>query len=87
VDTPLEFVVGLAAAVSTIASLLPQFLEEDSRAILKEVYLLMIGGFALWVVHGVMIENAAVVLFGALGLACCALSLTLRFRSFVRSWW
>lgn len=54
---------------------------------LKEVYLLMIAGFALWVVHGVMIENAAVVLFGAFGLACCGLSLTLRFRSFVRSWW
>jgi hypothetical protein len=58
VDTPLEFLVGLAAAGSTIASLLPQLLEEDSRAILKEVYLLMIAGFALWVVHGVMIENA-----------------------------
>lgn len=86
-DTPLEFLVGLAAAASTIASLLPQLLEEDSRAMLKEVYLLMIAGFALWVVHGVMIENAAVVLFGAFGLACCALSLTLRFRSFVRSWW
>jgi hypothetical protein len=52
VDTPLEFLVGLAAAGSTIASLLPQLLEEDSRAILKEVYLLMIAGFALWVVHG-----------------------------------
>jgi uncharacterized protein with PQ loop repeat len=87
VDTPLEFVIGLAAAASTIASLLPQLLEEDNRAILKELYLLMIAGFALWVVHGVMIENAAVVLFGAFGLASCALSLTLRFRSFVRSWW
>jgi uncharacterized protein with PQ loop repeat len=87
VNNALEVLVGLAAAALTIASLLPQLLDEDSRAILKQVYLLMIAGFALWIVHGAMVESMAVVIFGVAGLACCAVSLALRFRAFVRAWW
>jgi hypothetical protein len=87
VDTAVELLVGLAAAAMTIASLLPQLLDEDSRGILKQGYLLMLGGFALWIVHGAMIESTAVVIFGVAGLACCTASLALRFRAFVRAWW
>ncbi len=86
-DNALEGLVGLAAAALTIAALLPQLLNESSPAIVKQVYLLMIAGFSLWIVHGTMVESAVVVIFGVAGLACCAVSLALRFRAFVRAWW
>ncbi len=75
---------GLAAGLCTSLSFVPQVLkawrEGDTEAISKRMYMVLTTAFGLWIVHGIMIGSAPIILFNAVNIVCSGLILALKLR-------
>ena len=79
--TALGFVAGICTTFSFVPQLLKAWRSTDTEAISKRTYLISTGAFALWVVHGVMIEGLPIIVFNALSLALSGAILLLKLRA------
>jgi len=77
-------IVGLAAAVMTTGSFLPQAVKiwrtRDTRAISLGMYAMMTAGVALWLAYGIEIGSLSLILANGFTLAQSAMILGLKFR-------
>ena len=77
---------GTVAGICTTGSFVPQLLKAwrargDTEAISKRMYVASTIAFALWIVHGLMIGSAPIVLFDVLNLAFSGAILLLKLRA------
>jgi MtN3 and saliva related transmembrane protein len=79
-------VVGVAAALCSMSSFVPQVLkiwrERDAEAVSLRMYAVTVTGFALWIGYGVLLKSWPLVASNAVCLALSGLilGLTLRFK-------
>ena len=75
---------GMVAGVCTTACFVPQvwkiWREGDSEAISKRMYIVLMTAFGLWIVHGVMIGSAPIIIFNALNVLLSGAVLVLKLR-------
>ena len=75
---------GLVAGVCTTGCFVPQVLkiwrEGDSEAISKRMYAISVAAFSLWMIHGLMIGSAPVIIFNALNVLLTGTILVLKIR-------
>jgi MtN3 and saliva related transmembrane protein len=83
-DGNLWTVLGLVAGACTTGCFVPQvwkiWREGDSEAISKRMYAVSVTAFSLWMVHGIMIGSAPVILFNALNVLLTGTILALKMR-------
>ena len=83
-DVDLWTMLGLVAGVCTTGCFVPQVVkiwrEGDSEAISKRMYVVSVTAFSLWIVHGVMIGSAPIVLFNAVNVLLTGAILVLKIR-------
>ena len=77
-------VLGMVAGTCTTACFAPQvwklWREGDTAAISRRMYIVLMAAFALWMVHGVMIASAPIIIFNALNLLLSGAVLALKLR-------
>jgi MtN3 and saliva related transmembrane protein len=75
---------GAVAGVCTSFSFVPQVQKawqgSDTAAISKRMYVISLAAFGLWIVHGIMIGSAPIILFNAVNIVCSGLILALKRR-------
>ena len=76
--------VGLAAAVCSMASFIPQIAkivrERDASAVSLRMYLVTVTGFVFWIAYGVLIGSWPVAASNAVNLVLSATILILKWR-------
>lgn len=76
--------VGLAAALCSMSSFVPQILkilrERAAEAISLRMYAVTVTGFVLWSAYGVLIQSWSVALSNVINLALAATILSLKWR-------
>lgn len=76
--------VGMAAAVCSITSFLPQLFkiarEKDASSVSLRTYVVTVAGFALWIGYGLLIGSWPVAVSNALALACAGAVLVMKVR-------
>ena len=76
--------VGLAAAVCSMASYIPQIAkivrERDASAVSLRMYLVTVTGFVFWIAYGVLIGSWPVAASNAVTLMLSAIILILKWR-------
>jgi len=76
--------VGLAAAVCSMASFIPQIAkivrERDASAVSLRMYLVTVTGFVFWIAYGVLIGSWPVAASNAVTLMLSAIILILKWR-------
>jgi MtN3 and saliva related transmembrane protein len=76
--------VGLAAAVCSMASFIPQIAkivrERDASAVSLRMYLVTVTGFVFWIAYGVLIGSWPVAAANAVNLVLSATILVLKWR-------
>ena len=78
--TALGFVAGACTTFSLVPQVLKAWRSADREAISKRTYVVASSAYGLWIVHGVMIESAPIVLFNALALLLGVAILALKLR-------
>jgi MtN3 and saliva related transmembrane protein len=75
---------GTVAGLCTTASFVPQVVKAwragDTQAISLRMYWVSLAAFALWIVHGLMVERLPIVVFNAFNLILGGLVLWLALR-------
>jgi MtN3 and saliva related transmembrane protein len=75
---------GAAAGLCSMASFTPQLVkiarEKHAQGVSLGAYLMMVAGFSLWVVYGLLLRSWPVALSNAVNLALAAAILALKFR-------
>jgi MtN3 and saliva related transmembrane protein len=84
VDKLLINAVGVAAALCSMSSFVPQVVkiwrERDASAVSLRMYLVTVTGFALWTVYGVMLASWPLIGSNLISLGLSATILALRLR-------
>ncbi len=83
-DGYLWTMLGTVAGLCTTGCFVPQvwkiWREGDSEAISKRMYVVSVTAFSLWMVHGIMIGSAPVIIFNALNVLLTGTILALKIR-------
>ncbi len=78
-------VLGLAAGLCTSLSFVPQVFkawrEGDTEAISKRMYVASLIAYGLWIVYGLMITSAPIILFNAFNIIFAGFILVLKLGS------
>ena len=76
--------VGTAAAVSAMASFLPQVVkivrEKDASGVSLRMYVVTVTGFALWLAYGALLQSWPLMVSNAVSLALSAAILVLKLK-------
>ncbi len=76
---------GMVAGPCTSFSFVPQVIKAwrhgDTEALSKRMYVAALVSYSLWIVHGLMIASAPVILFNVLNLIFAGAVLVLKLRS------
>jgi MtN3 and saliva related transmembrane protein len=78
--TALGFVAGACTTFSLVPQLLKAWRAADKEAISKRTYAVATAAYALWIIHGLMIGSAPIILFNALALLLGSAILVLKLR-------
>jgi MtN3 and saliva related transmembrane protein len=77
-------VVGVAAALCSMSSFVPQIIkmirERDAEGVSLRMYLVTVAGFCLWIGYGVLIHSWPVAVSNAVNLALAGTILALKWR-------
>jgi len=79
--TMLGIVAGLCTSFSFVPQVIKAWREGDTEAISKRMYVTSLLAYALWIVHGLMIDSLPVIVFNAVNVAFAGMILTLKLRS------
>jgi MtN3 and saliva related transmembrane protein len=83
-DGALWTLLGLVAGVCTTGCFVPQvwkiWREGDSRAVSKRMYAVSVVAFSLWMLHGILIGSAPVIVFNALNVLLTGAVVVLKIR-------
>jgi MtN3 and saliva related transmembrane protein len=79
--TVLGFVAGTCTTYSLVPQLLKAWRSNDTEALSKRTYLISTAAFALWILHGILIARAPIVVFNVLSLILSGAILTLKLRA------
>ena len=76
--------VGAAAGLFSMASFTPQLVkiwrEKHAQGVSLRTYLVMVAGFVLWVIYGVLLHSWPITLSNAVNLALAGAILALKYR-------
>jgi MtN3 and saliva related transmembrane protein len=78
--TMLGMVAGLCTSFSFVPQLIKAWREGTTEAISKRMYLVGLAAYGLWIVHGIMIGSAPIILFNAANLVFAGLILAVKLR-------
>jgi MtN3 and saliva related transmembrane protein len=78
--TTLGLVAGLCTSLSFVPQVLKAWLEGDTDAISKRMYVASLIAYGLWIVHGLMITSVPIMLFNAVNVVLAGLILMLKLR-------
>jgi MtN3 and saliva related transmembrane protein len=77
-------IVGVAAALCSMSSFVPQIIkmirERDAEGVSLRMYLVTVAGFCLWIGYGVLIHSWPVAVSNAVNLALAGTILALKWR-------
>lgn len=78
--TTLGMVAGLCTSFSFLPQVIKAWREGDTEAISKRMYVVSLAAYGLWIVHGLLIASAPVIVFNGLNLVFCGAILALKVR-------
>jgi len=78
--TALGMVAGLCTSFSFVPQVIKAWRQGDTEAISKRMYVTALASYSLWIVHGLMITSAPVILFNALNVIFAGIVLALKMR-------
>jgi MtN3 and saliva related transmembrane protein len=79
--TALGIVAGLCTSFSFVPQVYKAWHEGDTEAISMRMYLVGVGAYALWIVHGLMIWSVPIILFNVVNLVLAGIILALKLRT------
>ncbi|MBK8175294.1 MAG: SemiSWEET transporter [Rhodospirillales bacterium] len=83
-DVAVGTLAGLCSTSSFVPQVIKSWTEHDTQAISKNMYLVTVSAFSLWITYGVLIESLPIIVFNTASLVLSASILALKLRSLRR---